>query len=261
MISKHNIDLICPDYPIPYLPSSSSGYSIITKSFDEIILSHKTFLKQHSFTSNSKLPRKIMQIKPHKPGFRPLVPANNITTTHMSKLLHLALKECLFQLKIQNQKWILQNKTNWFFHIDSSQDLKLLLSSLNKDFNHKPETSQCADISGFYDNLNHIETINLLKENISKLFGWNKPFLIIKKKSKLTTWSNHLNHNNTYSYAFSLSSLLECLVWRIQNQVILHGDFILSQDLGIAQGDNHSPYLSIFTLTIYEKQFIQYHQT
>jgi hypothetical protein len=259
MITAHDINLIQPVLPIPYLPSTKSCYTIIPKTLDEIIQLHSTFLNTHSFSINPKLPRKIIQMKPHKPGFRPLVPASNITTTNMSKLLHLALKECLSQLHILNQKWIIKHKTNWFFHIDSSSDLSNLLSSLNKDPEHTPKSSQCGDISGFYDNINHDDTILLLQHNLTKIFQLNKPYLIIKKKTKTTSWSDHNNHDSKYNYVFSLTSLLDCLIWRIRNQVILHGDLILSQNVGIAQGDNHSPFLSIFILTIYEKEFISYH--
>jgi hypothetical protein len=259
MISGHEIDLSQPTLPIPYLPSTKSGYSILFMTQEEILLKHKNFLLMHNFSFIPKLPRKIIQMKPHKLGYRPLVPANNISTTNMSKYLHLALKECLNQLKILNQKWSLKFNTNWFFHIDSTQDLTLLLTTLNKDPNYIPYSSQCGDISGFYDNINHLETIKLLNKTLTEIFSINKPFLIIKKKSKTAYWSSTNKPNSVYTYSFSLQSLLECLTWRIKNQIILHGDLILSQNIGIAQGDNHSPYLSILLLTIYERDFITFH--
>jgi hypothetical protein len=180
MITGHDINLSQPICPIPYFPSPNSGYSTLNKTKEEILSQHKSFVQSHNFTFISKLPRKIIQIKPHKQGYRPLVPANNISTTNMSKYLHLALKECLNQMKILNQKWSLKYNTNWFFHIDSTQDLTSLLMSLNKNPHYIPKSSQCGDISGFYDNINHSETIDLLQKTLTEKF-----FLLINLFSSL----------------------------------------------------------------------------
>lgn len=243
------------------LGTNLKAYRIIKKSEKEIIDRHVKYLHKNNFKAHHKLPIKYIITKQHKDGWRLLSATPEVTTTFLSIVLTVALAAIIVALHRDAMKFKMLTGINCWYDIDNASDVRNLIHDLNNDPKHHPSTLETADITGWYDNVQHYDLINKLKATIFEVFSIinRRKFLVIKGKSAI--WTNKRQESNYYSHCFSAKELLKLLVWHIRNQYIKIGPVIVKQILGAGQGDNHSGHLCRLLSIIYERRFAKYWTT
>lgn len=238
--------------------TTQKTYEIIHNSEKNIIKNHKAYLNKHSFKVAPALPIKYITSKQHKAGWRPITAAPNTTTTALSKALVLALDLIIKAIKSQAIKIKMITGYNTFFDIENAADLKQKIEEMNNNIKNTPKTIETADITGWYDNVNHEDLIQTIKNTITQTF-LNKRRKFIKIKNKYAEWTNKKEKNSYHIHYLDSNLLSELIEWRIKNQYVKVGSTIVRQIIGTGQGDNHSGHLCRLLSITYEKNFMEYY--
>lgn len=80
----------------------------------------------------------------------------------------------------------------------------------------------------------------------------------IKTSENSSTFTNERKAHSPKFHFFSQDELIELLCWKVDNTVVQYGPITLKQNIGIGQGDNHSPQLCNLYLCFYEIQFLEH---
>lgn len=241
-----------PSFHMPTSPPPALAFVLTHKSIKSVIEDHRKYLNPLQFRTYSSLPTKALLQKHHKPGTRPLVTAYRVTTSFLSKHLANALNAVLDALKSKYH--------DMFFPIKSSRDISTLITALNLSDNYTQDFIRSKDISGCYDNIDHEDLKYVIRDIIPRAFS-----IMNRRQIKTTfhsgSFTNELKVQTYGTHFFTQSELIDLLCWKVDNTIIQYGPVTLKQNIGIGQGDNHSPQLCNLYLCFYEIQFLDYVKT
>lgn len=212
-------------------------------------MEHKSYLNSLGFRTYDALPTKALLPKHHKPGTRPLVTAYRVTTSNLSKHLANALNAVLQAIQTKYP--------DMFFPIKSSRDITTLLTALNLSTKYKQDYIRSKDISGCYDNIDHDDLKWVIRNIIPRTYAFMKR-RYIKTAQKTSQFTNERKAHTFSTHFFSESELIDLLCWKVDNTIIQYGPIALKQNIGIGQGDNHSPQLCNLYLCFYEIQLLEF---
>lgn len=228
--------------------SFQCAYSTIKKTHEQIIKDHMHYLKQFNLTVHKRLAPRLNNNKQHKVGDRPLVAAYNTTTTDLCKVLHHYLQLILTELQNAHP--------NEYLAIKNTQQITQLLTTLNADPLHIPESANPHDITGCYDNIDQDDLCEVYRIVIPKLTPQKYVGITVTKHE--AKWTRHPHTSTIYKRFFSNENLLQLLQWKVKNTYVTFGKQSLLQIKGIGQGDNHCVEQCTLYLAFYEIQALLY---
>lgn len=240
--------------------SKQATYEKTNDNKEKTINKHKHFLEKYNIpiTSNH-LPYNYTIFKSHKIGNRGVTASANVTTTTLSKILHLALKHIIQHIKINNINYNNKNNLNKSWMIENSHDLINILEKLN--YSSKPTSIQTYDIEGFYDNIDIKKLEKIVKKIIPKIFNkYRRKNMIINYKNNTANWTQQTTTQKKNHIILTAQQICELQIWHLNNTNIEYNGDIWRQIKGIGQGTNQSPDLADITLFYYENKFIKHHK-
>jgi len=80
-------------------------------------------------------------------------------------------------------------------------DVREKINELNNEKSHKPTTIETADITGWYDNVDHYDAVRILKSIIFEVYGTIRRRIYLIVKGKNATWSNAHTETTHYTKA------------------------------------------------------------
>lgn len=149
---------------------NSRSYKVSSKTADQVIQRHQTYLQRYGIPSGNQLPVKRIQCKYHKDEIRPLVSATCVTTTTLTKFLTTAIQALLDTIKAEASLFERKTGFNYYFDIQNTGDLSQFIELLNNNPDHQPKSVISADAAGMYDSFEHFVIRRLLTEEIPDLF-------------------------------------------------------------------------------------------
>lgn len=182
-----------------------------------------------------------------------------MTTTHLAKTLTKALDLLIKTIKLDALLYKARTGINIFYDIENAVDVKEKIEEINNSKeNIDSALIQTADITGWYDNIEHMDAIKVISKIIYETFMDIKRRKYIKIKGDTAIWTNTFEESTYSIHIFTAASLLKLIVWRLRNQFSKVGNKIIKQIIGTGQGDNHSGHLCRLISIYYERKFAKY---
>lgn len=240
------------------LDTKQTSYITTNLTEEEIIKRHKKYLNDNKFKTYSKLPIKYITPKLHKEGWRPICAAPGVTTTYLAKTLAVAINMIIIAIKQDANLIKMRTGINTYYDIENATDVKYKIEEINNENNNTNMNIETADITGWYDNIQHFDAIRVISKIIYETFIKIKRRLYIRIKGKEAIWTNKHTESTYFEHCLSAANILKLIVWRLRNQYSKIGNIIVKQVIGTGQGDNHSGHLCRLISICYERKFATY---
>jgi hypothetical protein len=244
----NNFSIVCKHHWLTELynntinPNQTTYRKITKQTADNIIHRHSEYLRPYKFHVYPRLPKKYNTSKQHKDGWRPICAAPAVTTTHLSKVLTIALTAIIDNIKLEADVFHAKTGIRTYFDVDTAKDVRERLAAYNADPEHIPDFMDTADITDWYNATPIEDLIKTTLHIIPKVYNnVRKRYLIIyNNKYK---WTDTYCENTYHRHCLTAHEFKRLLIWRLRNQYLEVGNILVKQMEGVGQGDNHSGHL------------------
>ena len=265
--ASNNVAFICKQFyakvlmnELGLMDQESSTYTHVTnETIDNIINRHSVELKNKFNITVSKdmcsLPDIYWMPKLHKNPvkFRFIISSKYCTTKYLSKNISSAFSLFSKQIEMYNKKshyysgvksyWIIQNRTP-------------VLDCINKCIARKSAKSVSSfDFSTLYTKIPHNKLVDVLINTIDFVFkgGMKKRILINTRGTAY--WAS--NNTKSQLYYFTKESIIDAVIYLINNSYFKLGTKLFLQNIGIPMGSDPAPFFANLFLYHYESSWLK----
>ena len=257
-----NIAIICKRYYLKTIlgecmNNTQSYCNVLNMGIDDICNTQKEFLvnklKVDTSVSKDELPHIILFPKFHKPTFsqRFVVSYSSCLIKPLAKRITLGLKaiykqicsysNMIYKVTGINRNWIINNNT------------PILECTRELSINSRASNINTYDFTTLYTNLEH-KNIKLALESVIKLGFKQSRAKYISIYENSFAWVNKPRKDTFY---FDVNTLMEALIFLMDNCYFTLGPLIFRQVIGVPIGVDPGPYIANLTLWYYENAYLE----